>query len=107
MTFKDKFARLGIAVQAQSLDILIWGSGSGSPKDYAKRIKIQQTIQARFPNAEVRFSEDPKLADALTGAEYLTVPQQELWHLAACDMCVVLDTSEGPSSEIAHFGDST
>lgn len=39
----------------------------------------------------------------MAGGEQLTIPEQELWHLAACDVCVVLDTSKGAGEEIAHF----
>jgi hypothetical protein len=56
-----------------------------------------------MPNADIRFSEDASLAAVVPGATHLSVHEQELWHLAACDLCVVLDTSKGVGEEIAHF----
>jgi hypothetical protein len=33
----------------------------------------------------------------------LSTPEQEAWHLAASDLCIVLDTAKGAGEEIAHF----
>jgi hypothetical protein len=49
----------------------------------------------------VRFSEE--LSQLTPGMADLSFADQELWHLAACDLCIVLDTSKGPGEEIAHF----
>lgn len=85
------------------LNVLVWGPGEGSPEHYAKRLKIEHELRNCFRNADVAFSETLNLSEALPGAEHLTIPQQELWHLSVCDICVVLDTSKGAGEEIAHF----
>lgn len=103
MSFKEGVNRIKQITEACDLNILVWGPGKGSPEHLVKRRKIQQEIHTCFRNADVRFSEDLDLNDALTGLEQLTIPQQELWHLAACDVCIVLDTSKGAGEEIAHF----
>ncbi|HLG14276.1 MAG TPA: hypothetical protein VJH03_07210 [Blastocatellia bacterium] len=103
MSFEDKIKQLiEHQVHSQPVNVLVWGPGEGARRDYEKRRKIQYTIKSTFPNAEVRFSEE--LTDAVPGAADLTAPELELYHLAACDLCVVLDSSQGPGEEIAHFG---
>lgn len=97
---------LTVMVHAVPLNILIWGSGDGDAKYYQKRLKFKREIELRFPNADVRFSEDPELRGAIIGASDLLLHEQELWHLAACHLCVVLDTSKGAGEEIAHFANS-
>lgn len=83
--------------------VLIWGSGKGGGEHYAKRVKIRDELKAIFPKADIRFSEDNKIKKAVAGAEFLNVAEQELWHLGACSVCIVLDTSKGSGEEIAHF----
>jgi hypothetical protein len=101
MSFHERIRQLGLIVEAMELNVLVWGSGRSLPEHLAKREQLRQAIRDRFPNADVRFSEE--LTDEVPGAANLTFAEQELWHLAACDICVVLDTSEGPGEEIAHF----
>jgi hypothetical protein len=33
-----------------------------------------------------------------------SLPEKELFHLASCDLCVVLDMSKGAGEEIARYG---
>ena len=105
MTFKDKIQRLERFAHQVELDVLVWGPGAGAPQDNAKRQKIRDSISAQFPVAEVRFSEElvASAGDLANGLDTLPLPEQELWHLAASDVCVVLDTSKGSGEEIAHF----
>jgi hypothetical protein len=101
MSFYERLRQLGLLAEAMELNILVWGSGRSLPEHFAKRERLRQAVKSRFPNADVRFSEE--LTDEVPGAANLTFAEQELWHLAACDTCIVLDTSEGPGEEIAHF----
>ncbi|MCH8047669.1 MAG: hypothetical protein IID44_28580 [Planctomycetes bacterium] len=95
-------------LRGQDLTILVWGTGTSNVDDinYKKRKKIKDELAAHFPVADVRFSEE--LGDTVESiipgatAEW-TIQQQELVHLFACDLCVVLDTSKGSGEEIAHF----
>lgn len=97
---------LAVVVHAVPLNILIWGPGDADPRNYQKRLKFRETIQGRFPNCDVRFSEDPELRASIAGSSELLLHEQELWHLAACHVCIVLDTSKGAGEEIAHFSSS-
>ena len=103
MSFKDGVNHIKQITEACHLNILVWGPGAGLPQHFEKRQKIQQELRTCFRNADVRFSEDLNLSDVLSGAEELNLADQELWHLAACDVCIVLDTSKGAGEEIAHF----
>jgi hypothetical protein len=103
MSFEKSIQQIKHITEAWDLSILIWGPGKGVPEHFEKREKIQRELLKCFHNADVRFSENLKLDDALPGAKGLTIPEQELWHLAACDVCIVLDTSKGAGEEIAHF----
>ena len=58
-----------------------------------------------FPNSSVHFSEDEDLRE-WSGGDDLTIIERELWQLGACDVCVVLDTSVGSQTEVAHFSNS-
>jgi hypothetical protein len=100
MAFEDRIREVLLLSEAMGLTVLIWGPGPTS--EYSqKREKIRNGVKGRFTNADVRFSEE--LADAIPGGRDLTLPEQELLHLAASDICVVLDTSKGAGEEIAHF----
>lgn len=101
MPFDERLRQLGLLAEAVGLNILIWGSGRSFPEHFAKREQLRQAIRTRFSNTDVRFSEE--LTEEVPGAANLTFAEQELWHLAACDICIVLDTSKGPGEEIAHF----
>ena len=107
MGFLEKFKQLRSYVGVTELNVLVWGSGKSNKEHFEKRNKIRAVLTTEFVSASVNFSEDPELLDelqkALPSAAQLTVPEQELWHLGACDICVALDTSEGVSQEIAHF----
>jgi len=103
MSFKESIQRTKLITESLDLSVLVWGPGSAGAEHFEKRKKIRDEISNCFRNADVRFSEDLSLADHLTGADPLSLPDQELWHLAACDVCVVLDTSKGAGEEIAHF----
>jgi hypothetical protein len=85
--------------EATQLMVLVWG-----PAKSPKREKIRAAVRDHFRAAEVFFSEDPELKTLLPrwlqDGDILT---QELAHLAACDVCVILDESKGPGEEIAHF----
>jgi len=102
MSFDDRISEIISVSEALRLNVLIWGPGQNTPALYAKRQKIRQQIKDAFRNADVRFSED--LMDTVPGGtEGLSLAEQELLHLAACDVCFVLDVSKGPGEEIAHF----
>lgn len=104
MSFDERLRQLQIIVETIELNVLVWGPGQGATEHFAKREKIRQEIKTNFPNADVRFSEE--LEGLVPGAADLSLPEQELWHLAACDVCIVLDTSKGAGEEIAHFSNS-
>jgi hypothetical protein len=106
MSFKEDIKQLAQITEACNLNVLVWGPSEASPEHGEKRLKLQVEVRNCFRNADVRFSEGLNLADSITGSEQLTIPEQELWHLAACDVCVVLDTSKGAGEEIAHFVNS-
>ena len=101
MPFEERFDEILRAVESMSLNVLIWGPGPRLKEHFQKREKMRYEIQDRFKYADVRFSED--LDGASPALRDLTLPEQELLHLAACDVCVVLDTSKGAGEEIAHF----
>ena len=103
MSFKEKIQQLAYLTEAYNLDILVWGPSETVPEHGEKRLKLQGELRKCFRNADVRFSENLNLAEMVSGGDQLTIPEQELWHLAACDVCVVLDTSTGAGAEIAHF----
>jgi hypothetical protein len=106
MSFKEKIKQIAQLTEAYNLNILIWGPSETTPEHGEKRLKLQNEVRKCFRNADVRFSENLNLADSIAGGDQLTIPEQELWHLAACDVCVVLDTSKGAGEEIAHFVNS-
>ncbi len=103
MGLEDAIKKLMLQVEACPLIILIWGPGQGSDKHFEKRQKIKRQVGERFRNAEVIFSEDVDLEKILPGYGQMNYIDQESWHLAACDVCVVLDTARGAGEEIAHF----
>jgi hypothetical protein len=104
VSFDERLAELISVSEAVKLNVLIWGPGTAAHEQYAKRQKFREQIKDAFKNADVRFSED--LLAIPGGSEGLTIPEQELLHLAACDICFVLDISKGAGEEIAHFIDS-
>jgi hypothetical protein len=101
MSFHERLRQLGLLAEAMELNILVWGSGRSLPEHFAQRERLRQAIKTRFPNADVRSSEE--LSEEPSGGDDLSLAERELWHLAACDLCIVLDTSRGPGEEIAHF----
>jgi hypothetical protein len=103
MSFKERFRHILHMTDSYELNVLVWGPGEGSSEHYEKRLKIQRELRSCFRNADVTFSENLNLSEVVPGAEELSIPEQELWHLKACDICVVLDTSKGAGEEIAHF----
>ncbi|MCP4200877.1 MAG: hypothetical protein GY769_02980 [bacterium] len=106
MSFNEGFEDLDHRITNHKLNVLVWGPSSKDPSLLAKREKIKDQIGGRFPYADVRFSEDPELDKLIDGAEFLSVPDKELFHLGACDTCIVLDASKGAGEEIAHFSSS-
>jgi hypothetical protein len=105
MSFDEAVKKLELMMAAAQLNVLVWGAGAG--EHHEKRKKVRNEIQAAFRNADVSFSEDMDLSKLLPGISDLSLQNQELWHLAACDACIVLDTSKGSGEEIAHFVRST
>lgn len=103
MGFDEAINRVKKRTEACDLNILVWGPGRDAAEHFEKRQKIKQEISRSFPNADVRFSEELDLGSALPGIEETDLADQELWHLAACDVCVVLDTSKGAGEEIAYY----
>lgn len=90
-------------VRSVDVNVLVWGSGVSASEHYEKRMKIRDTLKSEFRNADVRFSEDKELDSLVPGSAHKFTHEKELWHLAACDVCVVMDTSQGAGEEIAHF----
>ena len=103
MSFDEAIKRLKRQTEAYELNILVWGPGKGSGEHFEKRQKIRREVNECFYNADVRFSEDLDLTGTLPGIDQLDFAAQELWHLAACDVCIVLDTSIGTGEEIAYY----
>lgn len=101
MSFDERIREIISLSEGMRLNVLIWGPGAAAVEHYAKREKIRQKIKHAFINADVCFSED--LENKIPGSIDLTLPEQELLHLAACDICLVLDVSKGAGEEIAHF----
>lgn len=105
MAFEDQIQKIKLQVYALPVNVLVWGPGQVGGEGYEKRLQIQRKLQERFPNADIRFSEELALSRVLPGKD-LELHEEELWHLAACDVCVALDTSRGVGEEIAHFSTS-
>lgn len=103
MGFEEAISRLKKQTEACDLNILVWGPGIDAGEHFEKRRKIKQEISDIFRNADIRFSEDLEIDGVLPGIEQMGFPAQELWHLSACDLCVVVDTSRGAAEEIAHY----
>ena len=59
-----------------------------------------------FRQADVKFSEDADLRALVPGRGTISVPEEELWQLGACDVCVALDTGIGVGQELARFLDT-
>jgi hypothetical protein len=106
MWFGERLKALEAMLSGSGLAILVWGSGTGSPKDHEKRQKIQTTLKEFFRQADVKFSEDPDLRALVPGRGRISIPQEELWELAACDVCVALDTGIGVGQELARYLDT-
>ena len=104
MPFEERLEQILRSVESMKLNVLIWGPSPRAAAHFQKREKMRNEIQGRFKHADVKFSED--LEGASPVLRDLTLPEQELLHLAACDLCVVLDTSKGAGEEIAHFAKS-
>ncbi len=58
MSFYERLRQLGLLAEAMELNILVWGPGRSLPEDFAKREQLRQAIKSRFPNADVRFSDE-------------------------------------------------
>src|SRR5687767_4906335 len=101
MNFEERIDALRRRMLHEELVVLVWGPGTAAGPDFGKRQQVKDAIKGQFVNADVRFSEEIPLSPI--EAATLSVPEQELWHLYACDLCVILDTSKGPGEEIAHF----
>jgi hypothetical protein len=106
MGFEEAIKRLKRQTEACDLNILVWGPGKSASEHFEKRKKIREEVCKCFPNADVRFSEDLHLDETLPGLDEKDFAAQEIWHLAACDVCVVLDTSRGAGEEIAFYSRS-
>jgi hypothetical protein len=83
--------------------IVVWGPGRSQEEHHEKRLKIVDEVKTAFPESEIYLGEDPTWRRAIPGSKNLSVPEQELWQLGACDACVVLDSSQGPGEEIAQM----
>ena len=101
MSFEERIRDILLYSEAMKLNVLVWGPGPHATEHFQKREKLRQEIKSRFRNADVQYSEN--LTGVIPGSDDLTLPEQELIHLAACDLCVILDTSKGAGEEIAHF----
>lgn len=111
MSFKDRFKQLSGATRGANLAVLVWGPGDAG-KGHDKRKQIRERLSDHFHEADIQFSEDlgEDLEESWPGATgdsgVLKISEQEFLHLAACDLCVVLDASKGAGEEIAHFVNS-
>jgi hypothetical protein len=103
MGFDEAINNLKKRCDGCELNILVWGPGKDATEHFEKRRKIKEEIGRCFPNADIRFSEEFDLSGALPGIDVWDFATQEAWHLAACDVCVVLDASKGPGEEIAYY----
>ena len=101
MSFEERIGEILQLAEAMRLNVLVWRPSLQASEHFQKREKVRHEVKHRFKNADVQFSE--KLTKVVPGFDDLTLPEQELIHLAACDICVVLDTSKGAGEEIAHF----
>jgi hypothetical protein len=106
MDFDAAFDNLKKRSEGYELKILVWGPGPGRTEHFEKRRKIRDEIRRCFRNADVRFSEDLDLSGTFPGIDPDDHGTKELVHLAACDVCVVLDVSKGPGEEIAYYARS-
>ena len=101
MAFSDASRALQNQLRGIELNVLVWGPGAGAGEYHAKRIQIRDELRKHFIAAEISFSED--LQDLPEWGSELEHNDRELWHFAACNVCVVLDSSKGAGEEIAHF----
>lgn len=106
MGFEDAIRHLKRQTEGCALNILVWGPGVTGAEHFEKRQKIKREIVSCFFNADVRFSEELESSSGVVAVDQSDIPTQELWHLAASDLCVVLDTSKGAGEEIAYFARS-
>jgi hypothetical protein len=104
----DRFKKLFRVVRQQELVILVWGPGDPGPAGdpqitlyWRKRNQIRDALQARFPNAEVLFSESSALRDHTRHLGTLLV--EERAHAEIADCILILDVSRGASLELDHF----
>lgn len=93
--------RRGLRASSE-LVIFVWGPGEAN-EGSEKRTQLRDELRNLYEMSGVYFSEDADVVDATPGAEDLSFHERERWHLAAADLCIVLDTSAGPREEIAHF----
>ena len=101
MPFSDAIKKVEEQLRVVSLNVLIWGPGSGDP-GYQKRLQIRNALCSHFMAANVWFSEEiESVPDKLD----LSVHERELLSLAVADVCVVLATTPGSLAEIASFAD--
>jgi hypothetical protein len=84
------------------MNILIYGP-SVEAVGLAKREAMRKRLSEYFTGADIRLGEDGELTNLPKGGESLRLQERELWHLWACDVCVVLDASKGAGEEIAYF----
>jgi hypothetical protein len=101
LTFRDGKRVIEGRLRGIDLRVLVWGSGPTYVEHHAKRVEIRDALRAHFVAADVSFSEE--LRDVPEWGAHLGHHERELWHLAICDIAVVLDTSKGSGEEIAHF----
>jgi hypothetical protein len=104
----ERFEAYFRAARKQDLLVLVWGPGDpgpgGDPKIalyWRKRNEIRAAVKARFPNAEVLFSESAVLRDYTRHLGDLLT--EELAHADIADCILILDVSRGASLELDHF----
>jgi hypothetical protein len=101
LSFEDAARALEGQLRGLNINVLVWGPGAGAGHHYAKRVQIREALQQHFFVGQVSFSED--LHNVPEWGADLEPHERELYHLALCDVAVVLDTSKGSGEEIAHF----
>jgi hypothetical protein len=94
--------------KAYPLKVLVWGPGDPGAgaseevrKGYEKRLQIKEQIQTNFPNATVRFSEDPEMQEM--GYPGMTKLEQETEHAYWADLIVSLFISRGAYFELDYM----
>lgn len=97
MSFQGKVEAIEEHLRAQRLSILIWGPAPHDPS-YVLRQQIRHRLAAEFYNSDIAFSEE--LESKNLSQTVLSEHEMALFHVAACDLVIVLAGSLGILGEI-------